>query len=600
MKKTKSNQNEMSRSNPTSKTSTKKKIKQWWQNYRWWVMAVGVVAVFILGFIGFPKAHQNLSFPDVLYRIFQLFVLDFNTAQSNMNGWLEAARWLAPLIAAYTAISALTTILSEQFHVFRARFLRNHIIICGLGSKGLQLVQKFKNYGEKVAVIEIDKENDNIRECKDIGAVVLIGNAMAPYILLKAGLSRAKHLFALGGQDGINAEIAIQSRKLVTGKKRKPLTCTIHISDTQLSRLIKEKEFETEKNDAFRLEFFNFFDQAAQFMIETYPPFSDKEILQTSSPHLLIVGAGRMGESLLVHTAKKWRNFPGRKGKKINISFIDKAANQKQKLFYLRCPGLYEICQLNPLEMDIKSPDFEAGHFLFDQNGNCTLTIIYICIDDDSFAVSTALIMHQHLKKHIIPIVVQINSESGLADLVQGESFGLRRLQCFGLLDRVLKPEALLMGTHETLARAIHSEYIKTQSEKGDTLQNNPTLVPWDQLPATLKESNRRQADFLGVKLKSIGCYVIPMIDWNVKPVEFTPEEIELMARMEHDHWMEERLKDDWEFKPGQKNIQKKMHNSLVSWGQLKEEEKEKDRDAVRNIPGYLEKAGFQIYRRID
>ena len=579
------------------KKGLKKALKQWWQNYQWWVMLLGVIGVFILGYIGFSNIGRKLPPIDILYRIFQLFVLSFDT-NIKPDLVLEIARWLAPAIAAYTAAKALAVIFREQFQLLKLRFLRNHIIICGLGNKGLLLSLKFKDYGYNIVAIELDEENDNIKECRDINITVLIGNAAAPYILRRVGLNRAKSLFSLCGQDSINVEVAVQVRKLLISKRDKPLTCVVHITDPKLCRLIKEREFETEKKDDFRLEFFNLFDQAVKSMTSTFPPFDYKKESHSSVPHLLIVGAGKMGESLLVHTAKKWMDLPGRNNEKIKISIIDKEAEKKQKLFYLRYPRLKEICEIIPREMDIESPQFEEGKFLFSNSGECNLTIIYICLDNDSFALSTALTLYQRLRLYDIPIVVRMNSETGIAQLLQGESHGLGRLHGFGLLDRVLDPELMLMGTHEILARAIHEEYLNAQFEKGETLESNPSLVSWDELPETLKDSNRRQADFLGVKLGVIGCYIIPMTDWNAEPIEFNSEEIEKMAKMEHEDWVEERQKDGWKYTPGPKDIKKKKISSLIPWEELSEEEKEKDRNPVRNIPGFLAKAGFQIYRR--
>jgi len=40
-----------------------------------------------------------------------------------------------------------------------------------------------------------------------------------------------------------------------------------------------------------------------------------------------------------------------------------------------------------------------------------------------------------------------------------------------------------------------------------------------------------------------------------------------------------------------------KQHPSLVDWQNLLESEKEKDRDAVRELPSILGEAGFQILR---
>jgi hypothetical protein len=582
----------------------RKGLKQQWQDYRWLMWTFSVLFVIYLGYSGFKDYYLSISeiwSPlDNFYRTIQLFVLGFDSTIINPNWKLELARWLAPAIAAYTAFRALVVIFREQFQLLKIRFLRNHIIICGLGNKGLLLSQKFKDQWKNVVAIELNEENDNIKECRDIGAIVLVGNATASYILRKAGLKKAKYLFSVCGADSVNAQIAVQSRKLLTMKvkKSKPLTCIVHIVAPELSRLIKEREFETEKNDAFRLEFFNLFDQAANTMINAFPPFDYKKEHHTIFPHLLIVGAGRMGESLVVNTATRWLNLKSKTNKKLKISIIDKAANQKKNLFYLRYPGLEQICQLIPQEMDINSPKFESGGFLFNSNRECDLSIIYICLDNDSFALSTALTLYQRLRLYDIPIVVRMNSETGLTDLIQGESHGLGRLHSFGLLDRVLKPELLLMGTHEIIARAIHEEYLKDQFEKGETVERNSSLVPWDELLGSLKESNRRQADYLGVKLGKIGYYIVPMIDWNAGLVEFTIEEIERMAKMEHDHWVEERLKEGWRYASGPKNSKKKRSPFLVPWEELPEEEKEKDRNPVRNIPDFLAKAGFQIYRR--
>jgi hypothetical protein len=576
-------------------------LKQKWKNYQWWLMLLGVIGVFILGYIGFSNIGKKLPPLDIFYRILQLFVLSFDTTITP-NWALEVARWLAPTIAAYTAANALTKILSEQLQFLKILSLGDHIIICGLGNKGLLLSYKFVDSGYKVVVIELDKENDNIKECKNSGSIVLIGNATADYILRRAGLQKAKYLFCVCGDDGINIKIAGLSRKLLTkrSKRNKLLTCIVHIVDPKLSRLIKELEFETNKNDVFRLEFFNLFDQAAIALIDAFPPFNgnDEKEPKLSSPHLLIVGPGRLGESLVIHTAKKWMDLPGKTREKFDISIVDKTANQKKDLFYLRYPRLEQICKLIPLEMDINSQEFEGGHFLFNNNGECNLTMIYICLDNDSFALSTALTLHQRIRKHDIPIVVLMNSETGLADLIKGETHGLGRVNGFGLLDRVLNPELLLTGTHEILARAIHKEYCRDQSAKGKTLETNPSLVLWDELPETLKDSNRRQADYLGVKLGNIGCYIVPMMDWNADLVEFTTEEIERMAKMEHDHWMEERLKEGWRYAPGPKNSKKKRSPFLVPWEELPEDEKEKDRNPVRKMPGFLTKVGFQIYRK--
>jgi hypothetical protein len=69
------------------------------------------------------------------------------------------------------------------------------------------------------------------------------------------------------------------------------------------------------------------------------------------------------------------------------------------------------------------------------------------------------------------------------------------------------------------------------------------------------------------------------------------------MARMEHERWYEELRLDGWTYAPGPKNPSVKTHPDLVSWEALPDLEKEKNRVTVRELPGFLARAGFQIYR---
>lgn len=575
-------------------------IRRFWENYRWLIIIIGVVAVFALGAVGFAEylsTKGKFYLPDILYNVFQLFVLNFDIRPDHPNWMLEIARWLAPITTAYAALKAMALIFREQFQLFRLDSLSKHIIICGLGRKGLLLTRRFREDGYMVVVIENDENNERLEQCRDSGAIVLIGNAMDSDILNRARLKKAEYLFCICGDDGINAGISFNARTLLHGKRNKPLTCLVHIVDPQLCRLLKEQEFTTEVNDSFRQEFFNLFDFAARAIIEIFPPFEhDEGKIKAATPHLLIVGLGNLGENVAVHAARKWPDLAGKSDKKLKISIVDRAAEQKRDLLNRRYPWLSEVWELDPLQMEISSKEYEDGRFLFDLKKTRKMAIVYVCLDNDSFALKAALCLHQLLRDHNIPIVVRMARETGLAPLIEGDTHGFANIRVFGFLDRVLKPELLFSGTHEILARSIHEEYRRDRFDKGETVEDNPSLISWEYLPDTIKNSNRRQADYMGVKLKTVGCYIVPMIDWKINPVKFTLYEIESMAKLEHEHWMEERLKDGWKYGP--KDSNKKTSPVLVPWENLSEDEKDKDRNPVREMPNFLARAGFQIYRR--
>lgn len=97
--------------------------------------------------------------------------------------------------------------------------------------------------------------------------------------------------------------------------------------------------------------------------------------------------------------------------------------------------------------------------------------------------------------------------------------------------------------------------------------------------------------------MKAIGCAIAPMTDWDAELFKFTKEEIDLMARMEHERWLSERVQAGWKLKGLKKNIRKKTTPDLVPTDKLTEDAIKLDRNPVEDLPKYLAKVGFQIYR---
>jgi len=166
----------------------------------------------------------------------------------------------------------------------------------------------------------------------------------------------------------------------------------------------------------------------------------------------------------------------------------------------------------------------------------------------------------------------------------------------FGLLDLVCKPDVLLGGQNEVLARAIQGRYVRCEYEKGETPQSNPSMLEWDLLPESLRESNRDQAADICRKLHSVGCDIEPLTDWDAPPPEFSATEIELLARMEHDRWTREREGGGWKLGPKKHEVRKES-SYLVPYDELPDEIREYDRASVRGIPTSLAEVDFAVVR---
>ena len=123
------------------------------------------------------------------------------------------------------------------------------------------------------------------------------------------------------------------------------------------------------------------------------------------------------------------------------------------------------------------------------------------------------------------------------------------RLKGFGTLESLLSREILVGATIDKLARAWHDEYRKTlPPERHDA----PANRPWAELPEFYKMSNRRACDHLPIKLARAGLRMEEISDsksFDLKrkdakdPVvsEFTREEANLLAQLEHRRWFIER-----------------------------------------------------------
>jgi hypothetical protein len=102
--------------------------------------------------------------------------------------------------------------------------------------------------------------------------------------------------------------------------------------------------------------------------------------------------------------------------------------------------------------------------------------------------------------------------------------------------------------------------------------------------------------DDIWKKLQKIHCAIAVVTDVNGPLFEFMPDEVEMLARHEHDRWMKDKQALGWKYGT-EINERKRTHNCLVPWEYLPDQQKEKDRDAIRSLPGILLKVRLKIVR---
>ena len=153
--------------------------------------------------------------------------------------------------------------------------------------------------------------------------------------------------------------------------------------------------------------------------------------------------------------------------------------------------------------------------------------------------------------------------------------------------------DRLFIEKRDSIAQAIHEKYL--QDQRGRKPADDPAMAPWGTLLESLKESNRQQADQILEKLRRIKCDI--RLPGSNPPASFafTPEEVEILAEMEHDRWVAERVSEGWQMGP--RDPEKKLTPYLVDWNNLEEEIRDYDRHAVLGIPATLARVGLEVYR---
>jgi hypothetical protein len=160
---------------------------------------------------------------------------------------------------------------------------------------------------------------------------------------------------------------------------------------------------------------------------------------------------------------------------------------------------------------------------------------------------------------------------------------------------RLVARDALLGSMREKLGRAVHERFLEEQKDK--RAADAREMQPWDKLAEDLRESNRQQADDIPNKLRAVGCGFEPAPAGKAAELfTFTDEEINVMARLEHERWNQEKLRAGWRYGEKKDNAAKTTPY-LVEFDKLSPEVQRYDVDAVKGIPDLLRRAGFRIYR---
>ncbi len=571
------------------------------RRYHWiGIGALGLLALG-LGTIGFQEiATRSVAangptagvsgWGDILYQALQLFTLESGAVEPPTPVPLEIARWLAPITAGYATAMALLAIFQDQAQRLRVRFLRDHVVLCGVHREATILAAAFSASGARVVLID---DAPNVPEAVTMsGWPVIRGDAREPIVLGGgAAHARARLLVAATADSGFNAQVALAAREMDPGRSWPPLTCVAEIRELELCRLLREREFSEVRASGFRLEFANLAEIAARTLFSNHPP-----VAEPGRPeHVLVVGSGELCQ-LLTLLAVQRANESTQNG--LHVTVIGAGADDLVDHVRERWPGLDHACSLHVESVEPGPGSFGALVAKQASGGVPPISHCYVSLGDDPASISAARTLQRIARREQanIPIVVAVDDDEGLIRLVtSGGPTDGSSIECFPLGSALSDVSIVASSVTEGLARSIHERYVANRLAAGDTPEKNSSLLQWSELPEALKDSNRSQAEGMIAALNACSLWTAPRSDWSSAPAPLPEEKIERLAQLEHERWANDLRLHGWTYGSGAKNPGRRTHPSLVEWSELPASEREKDLEAVKEWPALLAGVGLQI-----
>jgi Trk K+ transport system NAD-binding subunit len=108
--------------------------------------------------------------------------------------------------------------------------IRDHVIVCGLGSIGYRVALGIRERGVKVVVVEPDENGRFVAAARALGIVVVVGDARQAEVLSRVGVERCRAICAVTSDDLINLTAALNARAI-----RSDLRVVLRLFDPELA-----------------------------------------------------------------------------------------------------------------------------------------------------------------------------------------------------------------------------------------------------------------------------------------------------------------------------------------------------------------------------
>lgn len=540
--------------------------------------------------------------------------------------------------------------------------LRDHVVIIGFDEMVPTLIQQIcsdPHYGQCYILVQstcpaVDIRNKvhTLLDTKNESRIVVLhARRDSKEELYKLHTTQAREVFLIGERDEHDHDsLNIDSlKKIVSIHEKKegcpmiPFTVMFEYQTTFAAFQLTDLSVEWRKYIEFHP--FNFYEEWAKKLLVSrcynkgdnpiiYPSLDRVPITEDSSKtvRFVIIGMSRMGIALGVEAAHllHFPNFCRDNKYKSVITFIDDQADTEMNYFRGRyqhyfeiAPAIYkEVNQEGGLDIQILSPTkFEGTDANFldirfefikgraeseviqqqlnqwaSPESNEILTIA-VCLNYPPQSVAIGLYLPDNVFENNIPVFIRQETSSALLSMLSSRKdeeecqyHKYSHIYPFGMMDNCYDLDR--SGMEKGMVIHYIYEFFNTYGVLPESCPGMERLKKsWNELSVAKRWSNLYSACSIDYKLRSIG--------WDGKSdISLTSEQIELLARVEHNRWNVEKLllgfrkptADEMEIiasskaKKDEFKNERFVHPDICSYEELPKSSKDYDRCIVKGI----------------
>ncbi len=556
------------------------------------LFAVLGLAAFVLGYLGLatlaryhdPSGVRPL---DIAYNDLQLYVLGSDLVQDGgpFSWQLEFARFAAPLFTVGAVVEAGRVLLASEIRRLRARRARRHAVICGDTAFADALARQLAAGGARVVQVKIAAPN--LFDLPTSRILSVSGDATGTEVLRGASVTRASTIYVCGEDDDRNQAVAVTAARMLQHQANPPWIY-VQVYDPELCLSLQARRLGAANSNRLRLDYFHVDDLAARALYRHHP----LPVPGRAGPiRLMIAGDAPMRRFLLVEAARHWWHRRGEAyWQPLVVDLVAADAATELACVTTRFTIVSDACRLRADPRDI-------GDVLGAGIPNPGYERVFLCLADESRALSLALTTPQLWLCVDDSLVVPVHGRGGLADAFHGDPRSdlldevNGKLRLYPIAIRACDAQLIAEDLTERLARQVHHEYLASFPAHLGAPVPRPALRDWAALPETLRAANRAQVQDFATKLLAMDCVVAPRTRPGVAPID--ERHVERLARMEHERWRRERIQHGW--RPGVRDDDARRHPDLCDWTDLAATSKERTRQLIRGMPAILSYAGLEI-----